>query len=101
MSAAETGGLPPENSHASRPAPGAGDLEVPKKGMKRLLLMLGGIWIGGIVVLFVIFGSGGRNNSYQPQNEFKLDNWVHAGLPLDQQGRALPVPGGDRDLRER
>ena len=28
----------------------------------------------------VIFGSGGRNNAYQPQNEFKLDNWIHLGI---------------------
>ncbi|HWJ50028.1 MAG TPA: hypothetical protein VNR42_03350, partial [Solirubrobacteraceae bacterium] len=47
---------------------------------KQLLLALGGVWIGGVVVLFVIFGSGGRNHVYQPQNEFKLDNWVHLGI---------------------
>jgi len=47
---------------------------------KQILLALGGVWIGGIVVLFVIFGSGGRNATYQPQNEFKLDNWVHLGI---------------------
>jgi hypothetical protein len=47
---------------------------------KQILLALGGVWIGGIVVLFAIFGSGGRNNAYQPQNEFKLDNWVHLGI---------------------
>jgi F-type H+-transporting ATPase subunit a len=48
--------------------------------LKRILLILAGVWVGGIVVLFLIFGSGGRNNSYQPQNEFKLDNWVHLGI---------------------
>jgi F-type H+-transporting ATPase subunit a len=47
---------------------------------KQILLTLAGVWIGGIVVLFVIFGSGGRNTVYQPQNEFKLDNWVHLGI---------------------
>lgn len=47
---------------------------------KQILLTLGGVWIGGIVVLFVIFGSGGRNTTYQPQNEFKLDSWVHLGI---------------------
>jgi F-type H+-transporting ATPase subunit a len=47
---------------------------------KQLLLALVGVWIGGIVVLFVIFGSGGRNTAFQPQNEFKLDNWVHLGI---------------------
>jgi F-type H+-transporting ATPase subunit a len=46
----------------------------------QILLTLGGVWLGGIVVLFVIFGSGGRNTTYQPQNEFKLDNWVHLGI---------------------
>jgi F-type H+-transporting ATPase subunit a len=53
-----------------------------KQGMskKQILLTLAGVWIGGIVVLFVIFGSGGRNTTYQPQNEFKLDTWVHLGI---------------------
>jgi F-type H+-transporting ATPase subunit a len=67
MSATETGGLPAQG-------------DAPKSGIKKTLLLLGGIWLGGIIVLFVIFGSGGRNNSYQPQNEFKLDNWVHLGI---------------------
>jgi F-type H+-transporting ATPase subunit a len=52
----------------------------PPSKTKRTLLILAGVWIGGIVLLFVIFGSGGRNSSYQPQNEFKLDNWVHLGV---------------------
>jgi F-type H+-transporting ATPase subunit a len=47
---------------------------------KRTLLILLAVWIGGMIVLFALFGSGGRNNSYQPQNEFKLDNWVHLGV---------------------
>jgi F-type H+-transporting ATPase subunit a len=62
MSTAETGGNPP------------------KKSMKPTLMALAGVWIAGIVVLYVVFGSGGRNNTYQPQNEFKLDNWIHAGI---------------------
>jgi F-type H+-transporting ATPase subunit a len=52
----------------------------PASKLKRTLLILAGVWIGGVVVLFAIFGSGGRNNTYQPQNEFKLDNWVHLGV---------------------
>jgi F-type H+-transporting ATPase subunit a len=54
----------------------------PRRGLstKQKLLIALGIWIAGMVVLFVIFGSGGRNNAYQPQNEFKLDNWVHLGI---------------------
>ncbi len=48
---------------------------------KRTLLMLGGVWIGGVVVLGAIYGvHGTRNNTFKPQNEFKLDNWVHLGV---------------------
>jgi F-type H+-transporting ATPase subunit a len=34
-----------------------------------------------MVILFGIFGSAGRNNEFQPQNEFKLDEWlpIHIG----------------------
>jgi F-type H+-transporting ATPase subunit a len=28
------------------------------------------------IVLYAAFGSAGRNNEYQPQNEFKLDPWI-------------------------
>jgi F-type H+-transporting ATPase subunit a len=68
-------------SAAASPAtqPGAG-APAPKSKTKRTLLILAGVWVVGIVALFLIFGSGGRNNSYQPQNEFKLDNWVHLGI---------------------
>jgi F-type H+-transporting ATPase subunit a len=51
-----------------------------KSSTKRNLLIFAAIWLGGIILLFVIFGSGGRNNSYQPQNEFKLENWVNLGI---------------------
>jgi F-type H+-transporting ATPase subunit a len=51
-----------------------------KSNVKRTLLILLGVWIGGMVVLFIAFGSGGRNSTYQPQNEFKLDNWVELGV---------------------
>ncbi len=64
----------------SEATPPADPAQRPASKLKRTLLMLAGVWIGGVVVLFVIFGSGGRNNVYQPQNEFKLDNWVHLGV---------------------
>ena len=52
-----------------------------KSSTKRTLLILGGVWIGGIVVLAAIYGvHGTRNNDFKPQNEFKLDNWVHLGV---------------------
>ncbi len=67
----------------NNPAPplGAGATP-PKQGLstKAKLLIGLAVWIGGMVALFVIFGKGGRNNAYQPQNEFKLDNWVHLGI---------------------
>jgi F-type H+-transporting ATPase subunit a len=47
---------------------------------KRKLLLLGGIWIGGVIVLGIIYGfHGTRNTSFEPQNEFKLDSWVSLG----------------------
>jgi F-type H+-transporting ATPase subunit a len=52
-----------------------------KSNAKRTLLILAGVWIGGIVVLGAIYGlHGTRNKAYEPQNEFKLDNWVHLGI---------------------
>jgi len=72
MSATATVPAPPQGAGAQTPAP--------KSNSKRTLLILAGVWLGGIIVLFVIFGSGGRNNTYQPQNEFKLDNWIQAGI---------------------
>lgn len=64
----------------SQTPPPSGAEAPASSNMKRILLILAAVWIGGIVVLFAIFGSGGRNNTYQPQNEFKLDNWVHLGI---------------------
>ena len=41
-------------------------------------------WIGLGVVLFLIFGSAGRNSQFQPQNEFKLDPWIPLKIgPID------------------
>jgi F-type H+-transporting ATPase subunit a len=35
-----------------------------------------GLYLVLLVALGVAYGSAGRNNDYQPQNEFKLDPWV-------------------------
>jgi F-type H+-transporting ATPase subunit a len=52
-----------------------------KSSTKRTLLILGGIWIGGVIVLAAIYGvHGTRNTEFKPQNEFKLENWVHLGV---------------------
>ncbi len=40
-----------------------------------------GIYLGGLVLLLVIFGaSGHKNNEFQIQNEFKLVNWIYLGV---------------------
>jgi F-type H+-transporting ATPase subunit a len=41
----------------------------------KVLLGLG-IWIAVAVALYLIFGSDGKNDHFQPQNEFKLEPWV-------------------------
>jgi F-type H+-transporting ATPase subunit a len=47
---------------------------------RKLLLWLGGIWLGGTILLAVILGFGHKNNAFQIQNEFKLTDWVHLGV---------------------
>jgi len=43
-----------------------------------------GVLVTLLLVLFGIFGSAGRNNDFQPQNEFKLDPWIPLKLgPID------------------
>jgi F-type H+-transporting ATPase subunit a len=52
-----------------------------KLSTKQTLLALGGVWLGGVVVLAAIYGvKGHRNKVFEPQNEFKLDSWVHLGI---------------------
>ena len=36
-----------------------------------------GIYVVVIVAVFLIFGNDGENKSFQPQNEFKLEPWIH------------------------
>jgi F-type H+-transporting ATPase subunit a len=38
--------------------------------------IFGGLVLALTVALFAIFGSTGQNNEFQPQNEFKLDDWI-------------------------
>ncbi len=47
---------------------------------RKLLLSVGGIWLGGTIILALALGSAGKNNSFQIQNEFKLTNWVNLGV---------------------
>jgi F-type H+-transporting ATPase subunit a len=36
-----------------------------------------GIYVAVIVAVYLIFGSSGENKTFQPQNEFKLEPWIH------------------------
>ena len=48
---------------------------------RKILWSLVGIYVGGLIVLVAIFGATThKNNIFQPQNEFKLINWVHLGV---------------------
>ena len=51
---------------------------------KKLLLIFGGYALL-MIAIFLIFGSDGKNEEFQPQNEFKLDSWVEitiAGIDM-------------------
>ena len=46
----------------------------------KLLLAIGGFYLGVLILLVVLFGiHGHKNTDFQIQNEFKLTNWVHLG----------------------
>jgi F-type H+-transporting ATPase subunit a len=48
---------------------------------RKILWSLVGVYVGGLILLAVIFGiTTHKNNEFQPQNEFKLINWIHLGV---------------------
>jgi F-type H+-transporting ATPase subunit a len=53
------------------------------KTRTKVILALG-TYLGIVILLGIIFGSAGKNDEFQPQNEFKLDAWIpiHIG-PID------------------
>jgi F-type H+-transporting ATPase subunit a len=44
------------------------------------LLFIGGIYLVGLVGMAVIFGSDGKNETFQPQEEFRLESWVEISI---------------------
>jgi F-type H+-transporting ATPase subunit a len=48
------------------------------------VLIAAGVYLLVVLLLGIIFGSAGKNDEFQPQNEFKLDAWIpiHIG-PID------------------
>lgn len=47
---------------------------------KRKALLGVGLYVLLMVALVVIFGSDGKNEEFQPQNEFKLDPWISLNI---------------------
>ncbi|MGZ5375800.1 MAG: F0F1 ATP synthase subunit A [Solirubrobacterales bacterium] len=52
---------------------------------RRAKILLGfGLYFAIVIAFALIFGSSGKDDSFEPQNEFKLENWVTIQLgPLD------------------
>jgi F-type H+-transporting ATPase subunit a len=51
---------------------------------RQRILLGGGLLLGIFIALYGIFGSEGRNDEFQPQDEFKLDPWIPLKIgPLD------------------
>ncbi len=42
-----------------------------------------GLYFLAIVVLVIVAGSDGKNDTFQPQNEFKLEPWINLPGPFD------------------
>jgi F-type H+-transporting ATPase subunit a len=52
-----------------------------KLSTKRKLLIVLGVYIAGVVALVAIYGwHSARNTAFEPQNEFKLDDWISIHL---------------------
>jgi F-type H+-transporting ATPase subunit a len=76
-----------ESATAQAPG-GAASTDDPQKGglsTKAKVLIGIGVYLGVAILLLLIFGSAGKNESFQPQNEFKLEPWISihlAGIDL-------------------
>jgi len=89
-------------SAAVAQAPGGGEEPASRHGWstKQKLLALLGVWVAGFVVLVAAYGvHGTRNTSFEPQNEFKLEDWIsiHAGgvdLSFNKAVMYLLLAGG-------
>ena len=50
---------------------------------RKILYAIAGFYVVGLVLVAVIFGvTTHKNDAFQPQNEFKLTNWVHLGASI-------------------
>jgi F-type H+-transporting ATPase subunit a len=48
--------------------------------LKRILLIGAAVYLGVIALLYVIFGSEGKNEEFQPQEEFRLEPWIEIDI---------------------
>ncbi len=52
--------------------------------MRARLLLGAGAYLALTIALIAIFGSAGKNEEFKPQNEFKLEPWIHLKVgPVD------------------
>jgi F-type H+-transporting ATPase subunit a len=49
-------------------------------GIKAILYGIGAAILVAFIGLYAVLGSAGKNEAYQPQNEFKLDPWISIKL---------------------
>jgi len=56
----------------------SGDAPAPKSGLStKAKVFIGlGAYLALTILMLLIFGSDGKNESFQPQNEFKLEPWI-------------------------
>jgi len=52
----------------------------PRLSTKAKVLIGLGVYFAITILMLLIFGSDGKNESFQPQNEFKLETWVDINL---------------------
>lgn len=52
-----------------------------------------GIYVVAIAVVYAIFGSSGKNEAFQPQNEFRLEPWIELPGPFDITKAVVYVMG--------
>jgi F-type H+-transporting ATPase subunit a len=45
-----------------------------------MLLIAGGVYVAGIVILLAAFGNEGENEEFQPQEEFRLEPWIEINI---------------------
>ena len=47
---------------------------------KQKLLAIGAVWLVGAIAIYAATGSAGRNDEFQPTEEFRLEDWLPLGF---------------------